>query len=443
MRTRLLIALVGIATVAIAAFALPLAIVERTRIRSESDDALVLEVSRVARIAPADVIADPSSLRLEEQTDERTIALYDLTRHRVSGTGPKIGDAAVEVALVDGEPHVSSHAGFRVSTDVHRDGSLVKGVVRLAEPTHVITSHIRERMFVITLRALAVLALATAVAYAAAARLSRPISQLRIGAIQLGDGDFTARVPPGRIREMDEAGRALNAAAARIGDMVERERSFSADVSHQLRGPITGLRTVLEAELFAPRESRESVITDALDDLDRLEETVTHLLALTRDLPTDREVIDVAAVVGRVVSRQRGRYFANRRMLQLSVPDGGEKRAMFSRSALENIVTVLLDNALEHGHGTVTVTVAGHERTDVTVTVDDQGDGLSDVDTAFARRAPGARGHGIGLSLGATLAHAEGGRLSLDAPGPSPRFRLVLPIRFENAPRRPLRADRS
>ena len=447
MRTRLLVALVGTAAVAIVAFAVPLALVERTRIRSESDSSLVREVSRVARIAPVDVIANPAALRLEEQTqeqtEERTIALYDLSQRRVSGAGPDIGDAPVEAALVDGEPHVGTRAGLRVAADALRDGTRVTGVVRVAEPTQVISVRVRERMFLITLRALAVLALATAVAYAAAHRLVKPISQLRLGAIRLGDGDFTARVPPTRIREMDEAARALNAAAVRIGDLVERERAFSADVSHQLRGPITGLRTVLEAELFAPRESQESVITDALDDLDRLEETVTHLLALTRDLPVDRDVIDVAAVVERVVSRQRSRYSANRRMLKLNVPEGGDRRAMFSRSALENVVTVLLDNALEHGNGTVTVTVGGHEGTDVTVTVDDQGPGLKDVETAFARRAPGARGHGIGLSLAATLAHAEGGRLSLDAPGPSPRFRLVLPLRLEAPTVRRLRADRS
>ncbi len=79
---------------------------------------------------------------------------------------------------------------------------------------------------------------------------------------------------------------------------------------------------------------------------------------------------------------------------------------MFSRSALENIVTVLLDNALEHGNGTVTVTVGGHEGTDVTVTVDDQGTGLTDAENrvrpsstrrartrhrSVARRNPSAR----------------------------------------------------
>jgi signal transduction histidine kinase len=61
------------------------------------------------------------------------------------------------------------------------------------------------------------------------------------------------------------------------------------------------------------------------------------------------------------------------------------------------------------------------------VEVSDDGPGFADdPETAFVRRGPGT-GHGIGLSLARSLAHAEGGRLYVSSPGPKPVLTLVLP----------------
>jgi signal transduction histidine kinase len=91
------------------------------------------------------------------------------------------------------------------------------------------------------------------------------------------------------------------------------------------------------------------------------------------------------------------------------------------------VVAVLLDNAVTHGAGTVTLSVrdAGGA---LAIDVADEGAGPPDPDVAFARRSDGARGHGIGLSLARSLAEAEGGRLRISRPSP-PVFSLLLPAR--------------
>jgi signal transduction histidine kinase len=90
------------------------------------------------------------------------------------------------------------------------------------------------------------------------------------------------------------------------------------------------------------------------------------------------------------------------------------------------ILDVLLDNACRHGAGEVSITAraaAGY----VAIEVADAGEGFTlDVEHAFERRHGDGGGHGIGLALARSLAHAEGGRLDVTNAGPQPVLRLLL-----------------
>jgi len=96
-----------------------------------------------------------------------------------------------------------------------------------------------------------------------------------------------------------------------------------------------------------------------------------------------------------------------------------------SQAAVRQVVDVLLDNAVVHGAGTVTLSLrdAGGA---VAIDVADEGPGPADPEEAFRRRGDSAAGHGIGLALARSLAEAEGGRLRLTRPRP-PVFSLLLP----------------
>jgi signal transduction histidine kinase len=263
---------------------------------------------------------------------------------------------------------------------------------------------------------------ATVLARRQASRLADPVVRLARQAVDLGRGDFTTRAALSGIEEVDVVATALDDSAARLADLLARERSFSADVSHQLRTPLTGLRLRLErARADAPSEPH---VQDALDEIGRLEATVEHLLALSRDRHPVGAPLDVTEVLAAALSRWRPRYQAARRELQIDAP---RPRVVVRASNLSigQVLDVLLDNALRHGSGTVTLR-ARAAAGGLVIEVSDEGPGIAEDrrDRVFDRHE--GHGSGIGLALARSITEAEGGRLLL-ASGRPPCFQVVLP----------------
>src|SRR5438105_1399214 len=80
----------------------------------------------------------------------------------------------------------------------------------------------------------------------------------------LAPGDFTVRAERSGVREADTASQALEDTASQLGQLLERERAFSSDVSHQLRTPLTALMVGLESALTRPDADLRPALHDAL-----------------------------------------------------------------------------------------------------------------------------------------------------------------------------------
>ena len=241
---------------------------------------------------------------------------------------------------------------------------------------------------------------------------------------RLGGGDFTVRTQAVGITEIDSVNESVNRTAVRLGDLVDRERAFSADASHQLRTPLTGLRLQLEAALDQPDADLRTAIGDALTTTDRLEATIDELLALARDTPGPMETLDVDAVLDGIRLRWHPVLAARGRPLRLAII--GTPHARVVASALTQILDVLIDNADRHGAGAITVTIRALDDA-VAIDIADEGPPLQgDPSAMFQRRTEPTTGHGIGLALARRLAEAQGGRLRLATPDP-PTFTLLLP----------------
>src|SRR5205807_7988675 len=115
-----------------------------------------------------------------------------------------------------------------------------------------------------------------------AVRLAAPLERLTRVARALGDGDFTVRAERSGVREADTASQALEDTAAQLGTLLDRERAFSSDVSHQLRTPLTALLVGLESALARPHADLRPVQRDALSRGAHLRTILDDLFSLVR-----------------------------------------------------------------------------------------------------------------------------------------------------------------
>jgi signal transduction histidine kinase len=183
----------------------------------------------------------------------------------------------------------------------------------------------------------------------------------------------------------------------------------------------------LESALTRPGADPEVAIRTALKRGEHLQDIIDDLLRLARDSRPRREVLDLSALLTDVRAQWQGPLTAAGRSLIIA----GQERLPEVRAApgaIRQILDVLIDNAMRHGQGRITVG-AVDVGTGAAIEVGDEGPGVSDSDDLFIRRASASAngsGHGIGLALARSLAEAEGGRLVLRRPAP-PVFTLLLP----------------
>jgi signal transduction histidine kinase len=331
--------------------------------------------------------------------------VHDSTGRRVAG-GARVGADATEVT-------VRAHRGATVTA---------------REPASEVGDRVRGLWLLIGLLSAGGVAAVGGLALVQARRLARPLERLARDSERLGRGDFAVRPDGGGVPEVERVAGALGQSARRIERLVAREREFSANVTHQLRTPLTALRLrVEELEHAADLGEVRTEADAALEQVDRLERTVDGLLAHARDERAgDPGPVDLAEVARRLAVGWEPLFGAHRRSLVVagaSMP----VLARAERATAEQALEVLLDNALHHG-GTRVRLVVGRRGPAAVAAVEDDGDGVPPgaEERIFARRVSSDGGDGIGLALARDLVDATGGRLVLARARP-PRFELLLP----------------
>jgi signal transduction histidine kinase len=214
----------------------------------------------------------------------------------------------------------------------------------------------------------------------------------------------------------------MNATLDRLEDAVVRQRRFIADASHELRSPITVLRTQLEVALAHPDPALwPDLVSDALEDTVRLQDLASDLLLLARldaAEPVSRIPLDMAELCRTTVAARHGDRLPIDTRLQPGLTVEG------NRGWLVRLLTNLLDNAQRHADRRIELTLHTDQDARLAVLeVTDDGPGIPDADREriferFTRlddaRSRDLGGAGLGLAIARDIAHQHQGTLRVE-----------------------------
>jgi signal transduction histidine kinase len=272
-------------------------------------------------------------------------------------------------------------------------------------------------------------ALAAWLASLVARRLGRPVEELAEAAGRLGAGDPR---PLGRrygVTELDQLADGLDSSARRLSSLLSADRELAVDASHQLRTPLTALSMRLE-EMIAAADDPDVVREEghaALSQAERLADVVSQLLSpARRATAASAELTGIDEIVRQQVTEWEPAF--RRAGRKLTVIGVRGLQAYVTPGGLAQVLATLLDNALMHGGGTVTLQTSQSARS-VVIEVRDEGNGVPPelVSRIFERSVSGRpEGTGLGLALARTMAAADGGRVVLVKAKPA-TFAVFLP----------------
>lgn len=272
-----------------------------------------------------------------------------------------------------------------------------------------------------------------------------PIVNVARTAQRITGSNLRVQIPPrGTGDELDRLIEAFNRMVERLDASFQQTKQFSADVSHELRTPLTAIRGQLEVALLAAKtpEQYQEAIINALEDVERLSQTIRALLQLSQaesgQLALQKHPVDLSALITGLMEQFELPAETGKVRLTKSLP--AECMAEVDRIQVERLISNLVSNAIKYTPegGTVHVGLQGRGAA-VELTVEDTGIGIpaASLPHIYERfyRVPGQPGersadHGLGLGLSfvAWIVKEHRGEIEVaSTPGSGTKFVVRLP----------------
>ncbi|MSP82207.1 MAG: HAMP domain-containing protein [Alphaproteobacteria bacterium] len=278
-----------------------------------------------------------------------------------------------------------------------------------------------------------------------ASTIARPVRRLAAAADLVRQGRGHADAIPDFTDHGDEVGElsaALIEMTETLGRRMDATERFAADVAHEIKNPLTSLRSAIEvaARVSEPAQ-RERLLLLALDDVRRLDRLITDIANASRldaEMSRDDAVpVDLTTLLETLVEVQPEGGTA------VALDSEGDLTVSGNESRLGQVFRNLVDNALSFSPPGGTIRIRGRRiDADVEVTVEDQGPGIPDnrleavFDRFYSQRPQGeafGTHSGLGLSIARQIVAGLGGTIRAENVGPDPdrpegaRFQVVIP----------------
>jgi two-component system, OmpR family, sensor histidine kinase MprB len=416
-------------------------VVVREQLRSQVDGALQGQALLVEHFGGRAFAGDLPGLPAGEggPAPYAQVVTADGTVSSLQGYATLPVDAAARAVAANGGTVFEDVSVGGVHVRVYTIG-IQNVAVQLGRPLSSVDHVLAHVRLILVLLCLGGIALAGALGRIAARRVLAPLAEVAQTAQHISETeDLSSRIAIHADDEVGQLATRFNAMLERLegsrdalDDSVRAQRQLVADASHELRTPVTSLRTNVEVLLAGGElspEDRDRLLTDVVEQSEELSALVGDLIELARgDEPSGTpEDVRLDGVVAESIARGRrnspGIRFEAR--LEPTIVEGVPER-------LGRAINNLLDNAARHSpsDGTVEVTVDADG-----VLVRDHGPGIApgDVPYVFDRffrgeNSRGRQGSGLGLAIVRQVAEQHGGSVSAaNAPDGGAMFRLHLP----------------
>lgn len=274
------------------------------------------------------------------------------------------------------------------------------------------------------------------------AQVIRPLLRLGAGARRIASGELSTRIPLTRDPDLDPIAVSFNGMAESVQSRIKREQRFSANVSHELRSPLTavvGTVELLERNLNDLPEREQRLIGTLQTQTARMSQMLLDLLEISRIGNDDPLLEETVSVTTLCLDAIRVRGLSEE---LIHVDDSHELLITTDTRRFERIVGNLIDNANRHGNGVTAIRI--YRSTDsepqyIVVSVEDQGPGIptDEIPKLFEpfTRGEDAKetvGAGLGLAIAIEQAQLLGVELSVESVEPhGARFVMQIPVAVE------------
>ncbi|KAF1042867.1 MAG: Sensor kinase CusS [Herbaspirillum frisingense] len=256
--------------------------------------------------------------------------------------------------------------------------------------------------------------------------LFRTVDRVTAQARRIGDDNLSERLAhPGSDDELGHLVDTLNSMLERLERAFELQRNFTANASHEIRSPLSRLRTEIELALRRPRDAAAYVATlhSCLDEVERLTSMVDELLLLAR-LDAGQEAIAVEIIPLDQLARDciaKLQAAAGERGIAIELDTPAPVLGRIGYCAASLVLTNLIDNAIKFSPASSTIRVAVREYAGLaTISVTDSGPGIAAADLpnlfdrfyrGSASQAGEISGAGLGLAISRTVMNSYGARI--------------------------------
>ena len=276
-------------------------------------------------------------------------------------------------------------------------------------------------------------------------RQIKPITDMVQATRAYAAGDFDVRIPElDRSDEIGELAQSFNAMADSLAETERQRRDFIANVSHELKTPITSVKVLADsllAQQDVPAELYREFLEDIAEEIEREDKIINDLLALVKMDKSAAELNITSVNMNELaeIILKRMRPIARKRDIELLLVSTREVTAEIDEVKMSLILTNLIENAIKYNreHGKVTVILdADHQY--FTITVEDTGIGIPEeslnriydrfyrVDKSHSREIGGT---GLGLAITKNAVQLHKGSIKVESTfGEGTRFLVKIPL---------------